>query len=147
MYDESTLQTDLVINLDVVAKWLGVRKDNLLQTLRESYKESFDYTAIKAKNPNAKDNRNNNYKLVMITPDTFKRLCMRSRSKKSEQVRTYFIQMESLLIKYREDILRGMETRINDLERNQQPKSHPKQGFIYVIKASKSLDSVYKGSV
>ena len=30
IYDENTLQTDFVINMNVVAKWLDARKDRML---------------------------------------------------------------------------------------------------------------------
>lgn len=38
-YDDTTLQTDPVIDLAHVATWLNVRKDSLAKTLRESYKK------------------------------------------------------------------------------------------------------------
>jgi phage anti-repressor protein len=92
----NTNDKDLCINLDVVSKWLGVQKFNLLQTLRDSYKETLDFVITKSSDPNLKHRKYNNYKLVLITPDTFKRLCMKSRSRNAEQIRTYFIQKSGL---------------------------------------------------
>lgn len=145
MYDENTLPTDLVINLDIVSKWLRVQKKNLLKTLYASYKQGIDYEVKKAPNPNKKHPRNNNYKLVLITPECFKRLSMQSRSKKAEEVRSYFIDVEYILLKYRRDTMYGLQKRIAELERNQKPKnSIPTNGFIYVLKASDKVDSVVK---
>jgi hypothetical protein len=62
-YDEHTLQTDFVINLDHVAKWLNTTKFTLIKTLRSSYKVNIDYTSNKTENPNKIHYRNNNYKL------------------------------------------------------------------------------------
>ena len=50
----------------------------------------------------------NNYKLYMLTPDCFKRLAMLSRSKNAEMVRTYFIEVEGLFLKYRTQTTEGM---------------------------------------
>jgi len=144
MYDETTGPYDFVINLDYVAKWLGIKKFNLNKTLREKFKSEVDYIIKKAINPNKKDNRNNNYKLVMVTPDCFKRLCMQSMSKKADDVRSYFIEVENVLFKYRNDLVNGLNARINQLEKNQKPKTKLANGFMYVFKASDTLDSVYK---
>lgn len=119
MYDENASSFDLVINLDMVAKWLAIKKSVLIKTLKHSYKESVDYKIKKTANPNKILPRNNNYKLVMITPDCFKRLCMQSRSKKAEEMRSYFIDIETILFKYRNDIIHGLQQRIRDLENNQ----------------------------
>ena len=42
------LQTDMVLNLDVVSKWLNVRKSSLVKTLHETYKKGIDYNEIKS---------------------------------------------------------------------------------------------------
>lgn len=145
MYHENTGPNDLVIDLQVVSVWLNVKKFALIKTLKLSYKQGFDYTIGKGSNPKKKDPRNNNYKQVLITPDCFKRLCMQSRSKMADQVRSYFIEVENVLIKYRQDLVDGMQQRIKHLENNQKSKAQaPLSGFIYVFKASNEQDSVYK---
>ena len=145
-YNENTSPYDPVINLDYIAKWLKTIKPQLIKTLRTSYKKDIDYTIEKAPNPNKIDNRNNNYKKVLLTPDCFKRLSMQSRSKKADEVRSYFVEIEHVLMKYRNDLVNGLETRIKDLEVNQKPKRNvaAKQGFIYILRASDQKDSVYK---
>lgn len=153
LYDPDTAQTDFAVNLDAVAKWLGVYKANLMMTLRSAYKAGFDYQISKAPRPvppghvaDALARRSGNaYKHVLLTPDCFKRLCMRSRGKKAEQVRTYFIQVEQLVMRYRTQMLAGMREEVARLERNQRardPGDHA--GYIYVIQASPERDSVFK---
>lgn len=146
-YNEDSTPSDLVINLDNVAKWLNTNKKTLIQTLKSSYRQGIDFVSEKAQNPNRKDARNNNYKKVMISPECFKRLCMQSKSPKAEEVRTYFIEVETLLIKYRTGVVHELQERIAQLERNQKPKVNQqihKSGFIYIIRASPTKDSVYK---
>jgi phage anti-repressor protein/predicted GIY-YIG superfamily endonuclease len=133
------------MDLDVVAKWLNIEKGKLVKTLRESYVIDIDYVVCKAQKPNIWSKGGNNYKKVLLTPDCFKRLCMRSRSAKSEEVRTYFIQLESLIIKYHTYIEEGMNREIKQMEKELVPKSEgDSAGYIYILKASEEKDSVYK---
>lgn len=138
------LQTDFVIDLDIISKWLSVRKDNLWQTLKTSYKKDIDYIVNKI-GRQIGNYGGNNYKQVLLTPDCFKRLCMMSRSKKAEDVRSYYIELESLIFKYYKQTLDGMEKEIKSLESALKPKSRSLQaGYIYVLKASDKMDSMYK---
>lgn len=128
-YNDDTLQTDFVINLEIVAKWLGARKGKLAETLRRSYKKNVDFIVRKATNVIKKDPRANNNKDILITPDCFKRLCMLSRSKKGETVRSYFIEIENTFIKYRKYTAEGIMLHMK------RQKKYPtsEKGFVYVI--------------
>ena len=145
-YDERTRQTDFVIDVEWVATWLGVRKNSLRKTLHESYKQDIDFTETRGK-ANQESRGGQNHAFVMMTPDCFKRLCMRSSSSKGEEVRSYFIQIEALLMKYRDLMMDGMQAEIKRLERNQASKhsnAPGSPGYIYVIRASAHNDSRVK---
>ena len=90
----------------------------------------------KDKNPNQKDPRNNNYKHILITPDCFKRLCMLTRSKNGETVRSYFIEIENTFIKYRQQTLDGIKL---DMQR---AKFKPNTGYIYIILVRENLHKI-----
>lgn len=136
-YSENTLQTDFVIVLDQVVKWLQSRKDTLVLTLKRSYKENIDYIITKPAFIVKKHARNNNFKTYLLTPDCFKRLAMMSNSKNAEMVRTYYIQVENLFLKYRHVLMKGLEDEIKRLEHNQKPKSKaPIAGGIYIIRVA-----------
>ena len=45
----------------------------------------------------------------MLTPDCFKRLCLLSRTKKAEEVRTYFLELEKLIGNYKDYIINGLK--------------------------------------
>ena len=144
IYNPDTIQTDFVIKLDIVAIWLKCKKQLLVRTLKDSYRENIDYTVVKVKKADERKYGNNN-KLWLLTPDCFKRLCMRSRSKRAEEVRTYFISLESLLVRYKSVLLKGMDEEIKQLESSIRPKDiTDSAGYIYVIKASLEKDSVFK---
>lgn len=115
-------------------------------TLKKTYKQDFDYIVTKMTDVVKKDQRNNNYKEYLLTPDCFKRLAMMSRSKNAELIRTYFIEVEGLFIKHRDQTLQGMQAEIEKLNSSQRitKRIQPTQGYLYVIKSSEKQDGVYK---
>lgn len=150
-YDENTMQTDIVISLDNVAKWLNCPKNELNRTLHRSYIKNIDYKYEKSANPNKIVGKytSNNYKKILVTPDCFKRLCMLSRAKKAEMVRSYFIDVETQFLRYKNQIMEGLKTDIRLLQTDLNPKKEiPKlnnaDGYIYVIKASEEIDNLFK---
>lgn len=70
---------------------------------------------------------------------------MLTRSTHGEQVRTYFIELESLLVRYQAQIISGIKADIARLERNMRPlDSEDSGGYVYVIRASEAMDGIYK---
>ena len=73
----------------------------------------------------------------MLTADCMKRLCMRSRSDKAETVRTYFIEIETFLVSYNDQIVDGLMRDIHeDVRRNIAEKRKDGPGKVYVIRAA-----------
>ena len=79
--------TDPVILLDTVVLWLGGNKAELHRTLKRTYKVNIDYTS--EKNPVESKSKAKHYVRILITSECFKRLCMVTRTEKSEMVRSY----------------------------------------------------------
>lgn len=141
VYDRHN-KNEFIIDLDIVSSWLGVRKADLKETLTSSYEKEIDYSSSLVPNSNGRGRR---LEKIMLTADCFKFLCMRSRTQKAQMVRAYYVELENLIEKYSADFTEKLQQRIAELERNQRPKDYPKgKGFIYVIKASEKVDSVYK---
>ncbi len=137
-----------MVDLDVVCKWLHVKKFTLKHTLMASYTKGIDYTVTKPLVGRASRGYANTER-IMMTPDCFKALCMMSRARNAKQVREYFLAVERTLFTYREEIMAGMDNRIGVLERNQRgvgarakASDDDAGGVIYVIKASSGLDTV-----
>ena len=95
---------DFIITLDQLAEWLACRVDSVKRFLQH-YTEGKDYileyihSGLSAGRPKEK---------VTLSMDCVKRLALRSRGHRAEQVRTYFIKMES---QYRDYMERGIERR------------------------------------
>jgi phage anti-repressor protein len=140
--DGVVLQTDFVIRLETVAKWLKAQKYILVKTLRKTYREGLDFIVSKPTDVIKKDPRNNNHKLYLLTPDCFKRLAMMSHSKNAELVRSYFIEVEGLFLRYKDEVLLGMQAQLES--KKKMSRVEPKQGYVYIVRASEKHDGLYK---
>ena len=129
-YDEK----ELIINFDLVVKWLEVLKSNLTRLLINNFEKDFDYTFEK-KHIKRKTTGATTVSIIFITPNCFRELCMLSQTIKAKLVRKYFIEMENIVKKYYENIKLEMEKTIGLLEANQKPKIKSNGGEINVIKA------------
>jgi len=134
-----------VINLDVVAKWLGSHKGNLKSTLLKSYKKNVDYIIEKLKKGKGTGRGATIKEKILLTPNCFKKICQLTKSKKGNEVRDYFIQVEETLFKYKDYIIQGLQDKIKKLEHNQKTKVYPKRGVIYVFETPNTpANSLYK---
>jgi phage anti-repressor protein len=144
LYDNKTTNSDFVIDLKKIAKWLKVNIRVLRETLKKSYKENIDYKNFSEK-INKKGSGGHTIKITLLTPNCFKKICQLTKSKKGNEVRDYFIQVEETLFKYKDYIIKGLQDKIKKLEYNQKPKVYPKRGVIYVFETPNTpTNSLYK---
>ena len=145
MYDGTTTNKDHIIKLEKAAKWLKVRVDNLKRLLLsiEGLEEGYDYV-IQKETTKRRGRWGHNKEHILLTTECFKILCMMSRTEKGQQVRRYYLELEFLPDRYKEDIIKGKKKRISDLENNQKPKYKSGYGVIYIIIASGKDMNVYK---
>lgn len=130
----NTKQSDFVIDLDTVTVWLDTKKSRLKTTLINSYIRNVDYQVVRKKRSHGRGGAT--YEEIMLTPQAFKLLCMQSRSKKADMVRMYYLELENLIMKYKDDILEKVQQRIETLENNEMQKAvgNIKYGAIYIFK-------------
>jgi len=72
---------------------------------------------------------------ITMTPICFKELCMISESEMAKLVRSYYIALEDLMVKYHYYIEDELKQKIGLLETNQKPKVNIKGGIIYFFEA------------
>ena len=89
---ENAIRSTDFIDVDEVAKWLKVLKNNIVKTLRNSYVDGKDYTLVKEPNPVQRKYGSNNWSTVRMSPSCFKEFVMRSHCKTSAIVRAYLLQ-------------------------------------------------------
>ena len=139
LYNYETTQNDFVININIISKWLKSTKGHIKETLIRTYIKNVDYKIKKGTSTGGRP-----AEIIMVTPECFKRLCMSSKTLKAEEVRTYFIEIEKNLDKYKNYIIQGLNNKINKLEINQKPIVNINSGVIYIMKTDENIENVYK---
>jgi phage anti-repressor protein len=120
LFDEKyiVLNNSFIINYELLIKWLDIKsKKSFVETLNNSYKKNIDYIVI---NQKINTHGGNNKKIYMLTSDAAKRYCLMTKSKKGDDIRHYFIEIEKSLFKYQHYIIKGLEEKINKLETSSQ---------------------------
>ena len=97
-YDNGQNEYDYTINLEKVAFWLEVRKDNIKTLLESNFTENQDYILYKNGNGKGMGIGYNKRKHIMLRYTCAKELCMLSRSEKSSSIRKCFIELEKLIM-------------------------------------------------
>jgi phage anti-repressor protein len=87
---------NISIDINVVVKWLGTRKGKIKETLENTYLIDTDYKISKEK-LNCKISKSNK-EIILLTPYCFKRICLLTKTKKGEEIRNYFMELENLVI-------------------------------------------------
>ena len=130
-----------IIDLDIVSKWLETRKRKLKETLVKSYNKDIDYIIKKEKTGKISKT---NKEIILLTPDCFKRMCLLSRTKKAENVRTYYLELEKLLNNYKDYIIEGLKKTVEILENNQKEVPKNIKGVVYILKSLKDINGIYR---
>jgi len=94
-------EKDYVIDLEFAFKWLGLsRKDVGKRIIEKHFMIESDYILL---HQNAEQDCSwggNNKEKILLTPNTFKELCILANTPKGHQVRRYYIKMEAVMNKY-----------------------------------------------
>lgn len=131
------------INLDDVAFWLESLKANLKSTLITSYIKDVDFIIIKPLLMPNHDQPKHNKETIIITSDTFKMLCMRSKTKKADKVRQYYLSLEKMIDEYKDIIIDNLNTKIKVLENDLKKDDLPKGGHVYIFEEIDQLNDKY----
>jgi len=139
--------TPFIHDLSDIAYWLETTKMKLKETLNNSYSKNIDYIVIKSllssNGEQISKQGGHNKKLVLLTPDCFKMLCMRSKTKKADTVRQYYLELEKLIDKYKDMIIQEKNKKIELLENDLKKEVFPKGNYSYLIKETDEIGEVY----
>ena len=80
----------------------------------------------------------------MLTSDCAKMILQSTKSKKGNEVRHYFIEIEKMLYKYKDLIIKTLTNELKLVKNNQKPKLDNKKNKIYVFKALNTDLTLYK---
>lgn len=100
-YLNNDFNNDFVIDLDNIWNWLGFgQKVNAKRVLENNFKVDTDYKIISTEIITIKKEYargGHNKEIIMLTVNTFKKLCLKSGTKKADEIHDYFIKLERLL--------------------------------------------------
>lgn len=103
-YLNNDQEHDFVIDLEFTFKWIGfTRKDNIKRLLEKHFIINIDYKILLPKEEKSNSTINHEGRpkeTIMMTPNTFKELCVLASTEKGKQVRRYYIKMEAITYRY-----------------------------------------------
>ena len=140
--DYFELSDKFLIDSNKLQTWLNItsRKD-FHETIKRSYVVDIDYIIVKKKK---KGIGKSNEKIYMLTPDCAKMLLQATKSKRGAEVRKYFIEIEKMLYKFKDLIIKKLNDELKKLQHNQKPKTNNKKKKLYVFKALNTDLTLYK---
>jgi len=130
--------------LENITKWLNVRKDHLKKLLIDNFEDGKDYNEIKEKY-DGKRVLTNNKKTVLLTYECAKLLCMISRSEKATMIRNFYIEIEKILINYKDNIAQNLYDQLEIKMNNKKIiNGNNKKALIYILKVEDETNEGFK---
>ena len=71
-------------------------------------------------------------------------MCLLSKTKKAEEVRTYYLELEKLINNYKNYIIDGLKDTVDMLENNQKEIPSNIKGTVYILKSPKDINGIYR---
>jgi phage anti-repressor protein/predicted GIY-YIG superfamily endonuclease len=143
-------KSDFVIDLNDVWKWLGYsRKDHCKTVIDKHFTQDIDYKIVL---PQLRENLNEPNlggrpkETILLSINTFKKLCLKSNTKKADEIHDYFIKLEEV---YHEIVDEETNELRNQIQQNETQsildkqnillQSYHKVSVVYLIKVQENL--------
>lgn len=144
--------TDMVIDLDMVCKFIEARKDQAKRILVNNFKEGDNFVSCHTlSSSEILQKRGRPSECIMITPDTFKELCTLMKTAKAVEIRGCYIKMEKVLKQYlkeRADVSHAekelAEQKLAEATERQKQREYtpvPTPDIVYIMKEASELHS------
>ena len=105
---------EFLIDFEILRIWLEIKNKRIFSdTIKKSYKKNIDYKIIKEKK--SEGSGGHNLEKILLTPESAKKLCLSTKSKKGPLVQQYFLDLEVALYKYKNYIIDGLSKKIKQL--------------------------------
>lgn len=100
MYLKYDPNKDYVVNMDNIWKWLGFQRKG---KCKELLQKKFNYNEYKVLLPQVEKQKKSgsgghNKEQIMMTVNTFKKLCLISQTSQASRIHDYFIKLETILL-------------------------------------------------
>ena len=131
---------DFPINLEHVFKMIGfANKGNAMKTIKSNFVEDEDYkTSFLPKEKSSWGGSGKDE--IMLNIDTFKNLCMISKTDKGKEIRKYYVKLETIYNELMKEELEEQSKKIKQLENKPETEGFYKNnGYIYLIKDNSNI--------
>ena len=156
-------KTDFVVNLDDIWKWLGFsQKVNAKSLLEKHFTIEIDYKNLlllqqKQDSEEEKKHGGHNKETIMLTVKTFKSFCLKSGTKKADEIHEYYLKMEEIIqetineesnelklqLESKQLQLTAKDTEIQNIQKT----SEQEKQEIILLQFPKNTECVYIGSI
>jgi phage anti-repressor protein len=117
---------------------ISKRWQNLKTLLESNFVEDEYYEISKLKKVKGKGK--NNTKVVMLTYTCSKLLCMISKCEKADVIRRFYVDLEKLIITYKDSIVKDLNNQLeNDANNVDIIKKNKQKALIYVLKVDDNV--------
>jgi phage anti-repressor protein len=100
---------DFVVDVDVVWDWLGyTSKGNAKRLLKSKFTQDIDYKVIYITDKTFVGGHNK--ETILMNVNTFKKFCLKSETKKADEIHDYFIKMEEIMFEHTKEQLKTLVT-------------------------------------
>ena len=119
---------------------MEIQKSHLKRLLDDHFEEDEDFIIEEKNIGKGKGRGGNNRKKIMLTYTCAKLLCMLSKTKKADAIRRFYVELEKLIILYKDNIVNDLNTQLGIKTKNRKIIERNKEkGLIYVLKIDDSL--------
>ena len=137
--------TDFVIDLDNIWKWLGFnQKYNAKRVLEKFFKLDIDYKNLllrtEEQDIEGKKHGGHNKETFMLTINAFKRFCLKAETKKADQIHEYYIKLEETLHEVINEEGNELKTQVNQLKNTLTQSEETNKKTIEKLKKDKELE-------
>lgn len=130
---------EFIINIEFTFKWIGfTRKDNTKRLLEKHFIQNIDYICnnnivFLSKEENYKNKEGRPNEIILMTPNTFKQLCILANTEKGKKVRLYYIKMENIVMKYLKEKNKINEELLKQFEKEKQEAIQNAKNIEYAL--------------
>ena len=148
-YDNAQNEYDYTIDLNNLAFWLEIKKFHLMRLLESNFNEDDDYIIEEKKlNGKGKGKGGNNTKVILLTYTCAKLLCMISKTPKADVIRKFYIDLEKLIITYKDSIVEDLNNQLGiNISNKQIIDKNKNNGLIYILKIDETKDINYQDNM
>jgi hypothetical protein len=151
-YLTNNSEEDFIVDLDHIWEWLGyTRKQRAKDLLVKHFVTDIDYRVFTQ--PGNNSNGGRPVEKFLMTVKTFKKLCLKSDTKKADKIHDYYLKMETIMFQHTKELLQQKDLELQQLQNKQhilpfEPTPYqelPREQIIYVFQqVGDSNPNLYK---